>query len=196
MGKVNFSAQDFCDDLSLARAVELAQIDPLPGSEKQFPAGERNGQARSHQRRLEMRVRVMLEMPESLVELRDRVFQEHQDIVSDIGVGVLVDRQTARRVLREKNDDTFARFRDKPCDRWSDLEKFLARSGPDGDRFHTAIVQRSRRRQKCGRPENVRFRSGPKSRNEWRTLRSSGCQRHRENVLVIHLVNGYYSRDE
>ena len=50
-----------------------------------------------------MRVGIMLEMAKAFVVLRNRVFQKQQKIVFHIRVGILVDRQTARRMLREQH---------------------------------------------------------------------------------------------
>lgn len=50
-----------------------------------------------------MRVGVVFKVSEAFVILRNQIFQKQQHIVFDIRVGVFVDGQTARRMLREKN---------------------------------------------------------------------------------------------
>ena len=57
-----------------------------------------------------MRVGVVFKMAEAVVKLRNRIFQKKQHIAFHVRVGVLVDGQTARRMLRKKNVNAIAVF--------------------------------------------------------------------------------------
>lgn len=73
-----------------------------------------------------MRVGVVFVVPKAFVKLRDRIFQKQQKIVLHVRVGVLIDRQTARRMLCEQNANPFARFGNKLFNFARDLDQFFA----------------------------------------------------------------------
>ena len=78
-------------------AVELAEVDPLPGAERQAAVDDRHHDGRAHEGGLEMGVGVSLGMP-VVARRRDQARKAGEDVPRDVGVRVLVDRQAGRGV--------------------------------------------------------------------------------------------------
>src|SRR4051794_4536488 len=88
-------------DLAVARAVELAEEDPLVPPEREPAVAQRHEDLRAHQRRAHVRRRVR---PVGIVDvlplpvLVDDLLQRALEVQPDEGVGALVDRHAGRRV--------------------------------------------------------------------------------------------------
>jgi hypothetical protein len=89
-------------------------------------------------------------MLEAFVKLRDRVFQKQKHIVFDVRVGVFVDRQTARRMLREQNADAFFRmgFAEELFHFLRNFDHFLALARFNLDCLHRKISPQRRQEHK------------------------------------------------
>jgi hypothetical protein len=75
-------------------------------------------------------------MPKAFVILRNRIFQKKQKIMLHIRVGILIDRQTARRMLCEQNADAFARVGNIFFNFARNLDQFFALRGLNFYRLH------------------------------------------------------------
>src|SRR5207248_527303 len=87
-------------DAPLARPVELAEEDPLPGPERKPAAVERNEDLRAHQRGADVRGRILLALLDVLPApaVADDPLERSLEVARDSRVGVLVDRHPGGRV--------------------------------------------------------------------------------------------------
>src|SRR5207248_6012328 len=87
-------------DAPLARPVELAEEDPLPGPERKPAAVERNEDLRAHQRSADVRRRILLALLDVLPApaVADDPLERGLEVARDSRVGVLVDRHPGGRV--------------------------------------------------------------------------------------------------
>ncbi len=81
-----------------ARPVELAEEDPLPGPEDEVALVDQDRQGRPESRGLPVAVAVPLAVAVERLPPGNQVLELGQEIVRDVGVGVLVDCQPGRRV--------------------------------------------------------------------------------------------------
>jgi hypothetical protein len=128
-----------CDyDLSVPRPVELTEIDRLPPSKQNLPARKRHRNAGSDERGFDMSVRVVFKVFEIFKVLRYQLSQKPEHVRFYVRVSVLVDGQSARRVLSEKYTDAFAyiRSRDGPRNLGGDIDHFLTFRRRDLYPFH------------------------------------------------------------
>ncbi len=116
---------NFHHNLSFARAVEFAQINSLPSSQKQFAFFKRNGDAHADQRRFDMRVGIMFKMFEICVILRNKFSQKSEHVAFHVRVCVFVYSQASRRVLDKQNAHAVATIRQKFFDFARDFNHFL-----------------------------------------------------------------------
>jgi indole-3-glycerol phosphate synthase len=121
--------------LAFSRAVELAEVDPLPCPEHEFAVLDRNEEARSEKRRLQMTVAVSFGMTE-LRRLRDEFVDEHRHVADDVRVGVFVDRATSRRVrdVEHQGAVRHSRLGDEIAKPVSDFDEVGAGTGRHLDR--------------------------------------------------------------
>ena len=103
---MSYSPLERGDQRARAAAVAvLAQVDALPGAERQAPVADRQRQRRAEQRGLDVRRHVVgaLERvrPERRV-LGHRVVEPRLEVAPHVGRGVLVERQRRRRVLEQQ----------------------------------------------------------------------------------------------
>src|SRR4029077_10061647 len=81
---------DFYKDGALARAVEFAEEDSLPGAESEFAVFYKDDLARSGEDGSHVRVRVAFGVAIGAL-MGDQPIENSFDIASDVGIGVLVD---------------------------------------------------------------------------------------------------------
>ena len=92
------------DHLPRARAVELAQVDPLPLPQHELAALYEHMLAAPDQDRLEMAVTVALGVLIKRFPVGDELLKLRQEVMLHVRVGVLLDRH-ARRGVRDENQD-------------------------------------------------------------------------------------------
>src|SRR2546421_1221825 len=100
-GKAGALAQRSDVDLSVARAVEFAEEDPLPGAESELAVVKRHEDLRAHQRCTDVRRRIRavgIFDVTPFPAVVDDLLQRRLEILGDGRIGVLVDRDPGRRV--------------------------------------------------------------------------------------------------
>ena len=157
-------------DGSLARAVELAEEDPLPRAERERPVlAQRDDDARPHERRADVRRRVLLARLDVLPRpaVLDHPLERRLEVARDRRVGVLVDRHARGRV-RDVDEDCGASLVADARPRTSarDVDDVAPPRRAQPDLVH--VEPRARRRQQAAR----RLRAGSRRR-----LRGSGAPR-------------------
>ena len=94
------------DDRARAAVVAvLAEVDPLPGAEREAPVADRDRHRRADQQRLDVRGHVVGPLGRVLEVgrvLRHRAREPALHVAAHVGIGVLVDRQRRRGVLDEQ----------------------------------------------------------------------------------------------
>ena len=81
---------DFYEDGALARAVEFAEEDSLPGAESEFAVFDKDDLARSGEDGFHVRVRVAFGVAIGAL-VGDQPIENSFDVAGDVGIGVLVD---------------------------------------------------------------------------------------------------------
>lgn len=89
------------EELSFPRPVKLAKKNSLPSAKAELSILKWNGHTRADERRFDMCVGIMFEVSEVWFKLRYQAIEKAEHIGLHIGVGILIDRQAAGRVLRK-----------------------------------------------------------------------------------------------
>src|SRR5581483_11331649 len=139
--RVGGSGQDGDVHRSGTRAVELAEEDALPGTERQAAASQRHDHLRPHQRRADMRRRVLLALLDVLPAplVADDPLERRLEVAADGRVGVLVDRQARRRVRHVDEHRRAVDARDRLDDGTRDVEHLRSALGGDGELAHGGL---------------------------------------------------------
>ena len=81
-----------------ARAVEFAKENALPLTQNEVALLYEHRNIGSHETGLDMAIAIAFAVTKPRLALWDRTLQIQQDIVNDIGIGVLIDCHCSRRV--------------------------------------------------------------------------------------------------
>src|SRR5437763_5269304 len=143
---------------TLAPAVELAQENSLPATEKEFAVGEGDGDAWAYERGLYVRVGVLFGVSEAHAVLGQECAKGMEHVARNVGVCVLVDCEARGRVSNVESADAVARARlaQAAAHLVTELDQLLAlaRAHPESVRAHVRILQQS------GWPSTAPVRSG------------------------------------
>ena len=128
---------DFDEDSALARAVEFAEEDALPGAESEFAVFDGNSLTGSGEDGLHVRVSVAFCVAIGTL-IRDQAIEESFDVVGNVRIGVFVDGYTGGGVRNIDVADPAFRigFADGPCDFASDVYKLGAAIRFDAKTLH------------------------------------------------------------
>src|SRR5947199_3022042 len=129
-------------DRPRARAVELAEEDPLPGSEREPAVVERNEDLRAHERRADVRGRVLLALLDVLPAptVPDDPLQGRLEVAGDRGIRVLVDGDAGGRVRHvDEGGGRPVRFAERLLHLGRDLDELRLPLGLQADSAHASL---------------------------------------------------------
>ena len=123
---------------SFARAVELAEVDALPGPEDQFALLDQGRSGTPHERTLDVRIAVPLGVPEAGHILGDVPVQPQEHVVDHIRVGVLLDGDRGRgmRAINDAHAGLQPFISNRVPHVRGDLDEFRTPVCPDPERGH------------------------------------------------------------
>jgi hypothetical protein len=126
---------------ALARPVEFAEKNALPSAQREFSIFDEDGLAGSGQDGFHVRIAVAFRMAVGTI-IRNQVIENSFDIPGNIGIRVLVDGDSGRRVRHVDTAQSAGHARLVNCvfDFAGDIHELRALAGPDAKRLHAGRI--------------------------------------------------------
>ena len=130
--------RDYLDENgALARPIEFAEENALPGAQSEFSIFDEDGLAGSGQDGFHVRVGVAFRMAVGTI-VRNQAIENSFHVSGNIGIGVLIDGDSGRRVryVNVAESAGHARFANCVFDFAGDVHELRAHGGSDAKRLH------------------------------------------------------------